>query len=239
MINVGNHTFSLIDARKTIGGFEELWSGYVADRDHAAVDSLRADVLPMLAGLDLETASEADLTKPLTAVWNTLLSVGQALRNGVEPARHQGEVAFLASSKGGVPKKSVNAVEVDFRGVIGDVQKNRLLHGRPFQALCLWSSEVIESLRADGHPIAPGLAGENVTLSGFDWSNLRPGARLALGTVLCEVSSFTDPCAQNAAWFIDGEVGVMNQRRGAVSRVYATIVEPGRVSVGDSVTLEP
>jgi MOSC domain-containing protein YiiM len=240
VINVGSHTFSLIDARRTIGGFDDLWEGYVADRDGSLVEHRRAEVAPLLTGLDLDVASEAMLTAPLTAAWTALLEVSPILRDaGFMPERQVGEVAHLARGKGGVPKSQVDSVEVDFRGVIGDVQGNRAQHGRPYQAVCFWSTEVVAALASAGHPIGPSLAGENVTLSGIDWDLVRPGVRIAIGSVLCEVSTFTTPCARNAAWFTDGHVDVMHHESGAVSRVYATVLETGSMRVGDRAILEP
>jgi MOSC domain-containing protein YiiM len=53
------------------------------------------------------------------------------------------------------------------------------------------------------------------------------------------VSAYATPCKKNAAWFLDGRFGLMHERHGPVSRVYATVLEPGAVAVGDAVTLEP
>jgi MOSC domain-containing protein YiiM len=123
--------------------------------------------------------------------------------------------------------------------VVGDRQADRRDHGRPFQALCLWSTEVTDELRADGHPIAPGLAGENVSLTGLPWPRVRPGARLRLGDVLAEVSSYAVPCSKNARWFTGGRFDVIHHDKGPYSRVYATVLEPGRITEGDPVLLEP
>ena len=60
-----------------------------------------------------------------------------------------------------------------------------------------------------------------------------------VGTVLCEVSAYALPCASNKPWFIDGDFHVMHHERGPVSRVYATVLEPGRIAVGDPAILEP
>ncbi|MBX3283837.1 MAG: MOSC domain-containing protein [Actinobacteria bacterium] len=153
--------------------------------------------------------------------------------------RASGTVAGLFVSDGGVPKAPVPAVEVDHGGVRGDRQANRVHHGRPWQALCLWSTEVIDAFRAQGHPLAPGLAGENVTISGLPWARVRPGAQLRIGSVLAEVSAYAIPCKKNAAWFRDGHFDAMHHRHGPLSRVYATVLEPGAIAEGDPVVLEP
>ena len=108
-----------------------------------------------------------------------------------------------------------------------------------WQALCLWSNEVIDALHAQGHPIAPGLAGENITISGLPWPDVRAGVRLRVGEVLCEVSAFALPCFQNKAWFTGGDFEAMHHERGPVSRVYATVLEPGTIAVGQPAILEP
>ena len=45
----------------------------------------------------------------------------------------------------------------------------------------MYSLERIHSLQREGHPIAAGTAGENVTVEGIDWDLVIPGARLRLG----------------------------------------------------------
>ena len=41
------------------------------------------------------------------------------------------------------------------------------------------------------------------------------------------------------AWFAGGDFEAMHHERGPVSRVYATVLTPGSVAVGDAVVLEP
>lgn len=102
-----------------------------------------------------------------------------ALGSGAPPAR--GRLARISTSGGGVPKTAVERADIGWRGVAGDRQAARQHHGRPTQALCLWSAEVIDALRAEGHPISPGAAGENLTVEGVDWATIRPGTILQVG----------------------------------------------------------
>lgn len=155
---------------------------------------------------------------------------------------HQvGTVAQLNVSDGGVPKSPVGSVEVAFRGLAGDAQTDRVHHGRPFQAVCLYGLDVIEALQAEGHPIAPGSAGENVTVAGLDWSTLRPGTLVSVGDdLLIELSSYATPCAKNAGWFTGGDFRRMDQdRHPGWSRLYATVLRRGTVRTGDPVVVEP
>jgi MOSC domain-containing protein YiiM len=170
-----------------------------------------------------------------------LSDIGRGLHAlGAGAPRQVGAVAQLNVSDGGVPKAPVESAKVGVRGLVGDRQASRLHHGRPLQALCLWSSEVIDALRAEGHPIAPGRAGENVTLSGIDWATIRPGVQLRIGDVLSEVSAWSTPCKKNAAWFVDRDFDRMNHStHPGWSRAYAWVREPGTIRQGDQVIVEP
>lgn len=144
-----------------------------------------------------------------------------------------GTVAGLFLSDGGVPKTAIDTATIGFRGIVGDRQASRAHHGRPWQALCLWSSEVVADLALAGHPIRAGSAGENVSVSGLDWSTMRPGLRLVLGNATIVLTAYAIPCHKNARWFTDGDYERMSHERGDASRVYALVEQPGQVSVGD------
>jgi hypothetical protein len=224
---IGPYVFTETDARRTLHNFPAVFGLFGEGRDPAVIEHLR----PELTG---------DLHTDLEAAWRALLGAGPALRAaGQLPASATGIVVQLNRSNGGLPKLPVQSVEVDFGGVVGDRQATRYHHGRPWQALCLWSSEVIAALAADGHPVFPGATGENVTISRLPWADVRAGVRIRLGTALCEVSAYALPCFQNKPYFRDGDFETMHHRRGPVSRVYATVLEPGVVSTGDAAILEP
>ncbi len=150
-----------------------------------------------------------------------------------------GAIHQLSSSNGGVPKRPLEQARALIGGLEGDAQADLRHHGGPERALCLFSLEQIQEMASEGHPIAPGLAGENVTISGLDWSLVVPGARLRLGgEVLVEVTNYTAPCFKNAAWFADGDFNRMNQKtHPGCSRVYARVLEEGLLGTGDTVDL--
>ena len=62
------------------------------------------------------------------------------------PTQH-GVVVQVSTSAGGVPKRALGRITIGTRGVAGDVQAERKHHGKPMQALSLWSTEVIDALR--------------------------------------------------------------------------------------------
>jgi MOSC domain-containing protein YiiM len=181
-----------------------------------------------------------EVTAALESAWVGLRGLSVHLRNaGLFGSEQIGRVAQINVSGGGVPKLPVDAVAVDYAGIIGDTQASRQHHGRPWQALCLWSSEAIEALQAEGHPIQPGSAGENLTISGLEWSGIRPGMLLQIGEVFSEISCYTMPCTKIGGEFSDRDHARIDYRRGPASRVYATVVVPGRIATGDVVTVEP
>src|SRR3712207_5932930 len=102
-----------------------------------------------------------------------------------------GRIHQLSCSRGGVPKLPVEEALLTPTGLDCDAQADLRYHGGPERALCLFSLELIRALQSEGHPIAPGTVGENVTVEGVEWGGLKPGTRLALGDdVLVEITSY-------------------------------------------------
>jgi MOSC domain-containing protein YiiM len=149
----------------------------------------------------------------------------------------RGTIHQINISKGGVPKLPVGEAEVTSLGIIGDGHDDRVHHGGPQAALCLFSLEVIEALQAEGHPIFPGAAGENLTIAAIDWDTMVPGTSWRLGDeVRIEISGYTTPCSKNAGWFLERDFMRMHQgRHPGSSRVYARVLSPGRLRPGDAV----
>lgn len=217
--------------RLLVAGFDPLPEQMAQARSRIA-----ALLAAVRSGRDVATSAPAG-----TALVQALSEAGRAAHAlGAGPAPHQGRVAGLHVSPGGVPKFPVESVEIGWRGLAGDKQANRVHHGRIFQAVCLWSSEVIRRLVGEGHPIFPGAAGENVTVAGVDWAALRPGTRLRVGGALLEISVPALPCTKNAGWFVGGDFNRMHhERHPGDSRQYALVVEPGPVTLSDPVEVEP
>lgn len=150
-----------------------------------------------------------------------------------------GRITGLQRSNGGVPKLPVESAAVSEGGMEGDRQRNRRFHGGPDRALCLYSQELIDALGAEGHPIVRGAVGENVTIAGLPWDRVRPGARLTLGEVDVEVTSYTAPCENIEGAFLDGRFVRISQRvHPGWSRVYVRVLRGGSLRVGDAVRLE-
>lgn len=141
---------------------------------------------------------------------------------------------------GGVPKHRVPGAAVMVGGVAGDKQRLRRFHGGPTRAVSLYSYEHIQALQAEGHPIAPGSTGENLTIGGLGWSSLRAGSRLRIGERLrIEITGYAAPCANIAGSFKDGMFKRIGHKANpGWSRLYARVLEEGSVCEGDLVEVE-
>ena len=135
-----------------------------------------------------------------------------------------------------MPKTRVLQARITFAGVEGDRQRDRRFHGGPLRAVSLYSLELIENLQCAGHPIEAGSTGENLTLEGIDWSELRPGIGLRIGECELEITSYVVPCKKIAASFADGDFKRLSQKlHPGNSRVYARVLREGTVREGDEV----
>ena len=231
---------AIADVLRSAGGEgDDLWS--LADGVQAQLAAL-AEVHGPRAGV-VDTLGEHHPLLIATEECDRMLSAaGRAVAAEVG-SRRQGTLVAIHRSDGGAPKSRVPAAEVGPRGLAGDRQATRAHHGRPYQAVSLYSAEVIDALAGEGHPIAPGLVGENLTLGGLRWEELRPGIRLALGgpdPVVLELTSWAPPCRNIAAAFSDRRFDrIDHDRHPGWSRAYAWVVGPGTVRSGDPVTVLP
>lgn len=172
----------------------------------------------------------------------------------------QGHLERIHVSDGGAPKSPVRSTEIGQRGLHGDRQATRAHHGRPFQAVSLYSAELIDALAAEGHPIEPGAAGENLVVADIDWGALRPGARLVIGPrdaadavpppgsadttqnppqpVVLELSAWAPPCVTIAPAFSDRRFDrIDHDKHPGWARAYAWVLNGGTVAVGSKVTV--
>jgi len=174
-------------------------------------------------------------------LWHHLIHIASVVSaSGAAAPAQEGTVDQISASGGGVPKVATPVAEIDRRGVIGDQQRTRKHHGRPWQALCLWSSDVMAELNDEGHHLEPGAVGENITLSGVDWRQLHAGLIVEIGGMKCQLSAPADPCAQIRRWFHDNDSGhIDHSRHPGRARWYAGVVAPGTISMGDSVRVLP
>ncbi len=258
-IIVGNYKYSGTDAHRTLLSVGSLWRHHMHDikRDPNRVASVGAELAQSLEslmglrdknfehelGARLEqlgesAASKIDEIEPqklamwLGNLWPILAKLHEP-NNHDTPTSKTGTVVGIQVSTNSVPKTSIARGMVNYDGLDGDRQMARTHHGRPWQALCIWSDEVIAHHANAGHPIARGSAGENITVSQLDWAKVRPGATLEFGSVKTQITAYAIPCKKNARWFSDGDYQRLSHELGAVSRVYCLVTQPGDIAVGD------
>lgn len=149
-----------------------------------------------------------------------------------------GTIAQVSTSPGGVPKLPVFESFISLAGLEGDWQEDRRHHGGPARAVCLYSLDLMRALNTEGHPIAPGTAGENLTIEGLDWALLVPGAVLDVGQAQLKVTSYAAPCRTIRRSFRDENSNRISEKLHAgESRVYARVLREGIVKPGDAVTV--
>lgn len=148
-------------------------------------------------------------------------------------------------------KRSTDRLElVAGVGVVGDAHAGPLVQHRSrvavdptqpnLRQVHLIHGELFDLLAADGHEVAPGDLGENITTKGLDVHALAVGSVLLLGDdVLVAVTGVRNPCAQIERFQpgLLARVACRDERGGLVRRagIMAVVVRGGTVHVGDIV----
>ena len=149
-----------------------------------------------------------------------------------------GRLDAINLSRGGVPKQSVLEALVTVNGLEGDRQRDPRVHGGPDRAVVLYSVDVIRVLQREGHPIAVGATGENLTVAGIDWPRVTPGTELQVGGARLQIVKYVTPCTKIARCFLDDQFQRIEQHlHPGWSRVAARVLAEGLVRVGDPVTV--
>src|SRR5262245_60914678 len=133
-----------------------------------------------------------------------------------------GRLESINVSRGGVPKTPVFEALITERGLDGDSQRDTRFHGGPDRAVVLYSLDVIEALQREGHPISPGTTGENLTISGVTWTDVRPGAEVHVGPVRLRITDYAEPCRIIRESFLASDFNrILQDRYRGFSRVCA------------------
>lgn len=150
-----------------------------------------------------------------------------------------GRVLQVNVSSGGVPKRPIAEAWVGRLGLEGDGHAEPTEHGGPHRAVCLFAVEAIRRVAAEGHPIAPGSCGENLTTEGLELGRLPVGTRLAVGDrLVLELSKPVTPCKTIAGSFADRRFARLSpELHPADARVYARVLVEGPVRPGDPIRI--
>lgn len=102
-------------------------------------------------------------------------------------------VVAVCLSPGGIPKLPQRSAMATSDGLRGD-GRNHAKHIRPDRAVSLVDMEILEQLVAEGFPLTPGAAGENLTVSHLHVQQMSPGTLLRIGDVLLRLEQPRKPC---------------------------------------------
>lgn len=153
---------------------------------------------------------------------------------GIRPLPQSGRPTGMYKSPPNGP------VDVGREGFVGDQQADRRVHGGPDKAVHLYPARHYEALAArfpDARSeLRPGSMGENLSSPDLDERDVRVGDVWRLGTARLQVSQPRTPC-----WKIDERFGCEGITAYVADHLltgwYWRVVEPGRVSPGDTLDL--
>ena len=120
--------------------------------------------------------------------------------------------------------ESLVEVELDDAGLAGDAHRSP----GSIRHVLVQDEEVCRTLG-----LSPGEVKENVTVSGIDANSLPYGTHLVMGEAMLELTKECAPCSRMDE-IRPGLREELQGRRG----VFARVVRPGIVRVGDPVTVE-
>jgi MOSC domain-containing protein YiiM len=152
----------------------------------------------------------------------------------------------LSVSNGGVPKYDIESGIVTPLGLQGDRHAHPQIHGGPLKAILLITSEGIEELKQDGFPLYPGALGENITTVGLDRRTVRIGQQYLLGAASIQITQMRQPCDTlrpygpgigRAVYDAEVKAGNYKSPRWGLGGFYASVVRPGTIRPGDTVSL--
>lgn len=139
-------------------------------------------------------------------------------------------IAVCTSSAKGTQKKNVgSAVFMEDWGIENDAHA-----GKWHRQVSLLSHDKIEAFRAKGAEVADGAFGENLVVSGIDFSSLPIGTRFACNEVLLELTQIGKECHSGCEIFKKMGDCIM-PREG----VFTKVLHGGIISVGDTLVVLP
>lgn len=142
----------------------------------------------------------------------------------------QAVVISINVSKGGIPKRPVESVDVAVEGLAGDGHDHDC-HQTPQQAVCFLDEERMLELKGEGYPLYPGAVGENLTVRGLDAQSLPIGAILEFsGGLVVEITKIRKPC------FVLDSID-KTLKKAAVGRIgtYAKVLMPAQLTTGETI----
>ena len=138
-------------------------------------------------------------------------------------------LAVCTSDVRGTAKKDVNSGHFSAGwGIDGDAHA-----GRWHRQVSLLSADKIAAFNERGAGVEPGTFGENLVVEGLDFRTLPVGTLLRCGEVLLELTQIGKACHSHCEIYRRMGECIM-PREG----VFARVLEPGTIAVGDEMTVE-
>lgn len=138
-------------------------------------------------------------------------------------------IAVCTSDRKGLQKHDVNTAHFSVEwGIDGDAHA-----GSWHRQVSLLSADKIEAFNKRGANVIPGAFGENLVVEGFDFRALPVGTLLRCGDVLLEMTQIGKECHSHCEIYKKMGECIM-PREG----VFARVIEPGSISVGDEMSIE-
>jgi MOSC domain-containing protein YiiM len=159
-----------------------------------------------------------------------------------------GVVVQVSISAGGVPNYAADFGDVTVLGIAGDGWRHPQFHGIPKRAILLITAEGLDEITAMGFHMYTGALGENLTTRGLDRREIRIGQRFRCGTATIQLTELRLPCDTLSVYGKGVQAAIYDARamKGdpssdvwGLSGFYASVVEPGIIRAGDSITLLP
>ena len=139
-------------------------------------------------------------------------------------------IAVCTSDRKGIQKKDVSTAHFSAEwGIDGDAHA-----GKWHRQISLLSADKIEAFNKRGANVIPGAFGENLIVEGFDFRALPVGTLLRCNDVLLEMTQIGKECHSHCEIYKKMGDCIM-PREG----VFARVLEPGTISVGDEMVIVP
>ncbi|MDO5146733.1 MAG: molybdopterin-binding protein [Eubacteriales bacterium] len=134
------------------------------------------------------------------------------------------------SERRGIQKSEVPEADLKMEwGIVGDAHG-----GNWHRQVSLLSYDKIEEFNKKGANVSFGAFGENLIVEGFDFSSLPVGSRFAVGEAILEMTQIGKECHSHCEIYkVMGDC--IMPREG----VFAEVVRPGHIKVGDEMILLP
>lgn len=139
-------------------------------------------------------------------------------------------IAVCTSERKGLQKSDVKSAHFTTEwGIDGDAHA-----GKWHRQISLLSADKIAAFNEKGANVIPGAFGENLVVDGFDFRALPVGTLLRCGSVLLEMTQIGKECHSHCEIYKKMGDCIM-PREG----VFARVLEPGMIHVGDDMVIEP